>query len=110
MKIVNRGYLIIKPKTPFIDWSNQFDEEFQFDADDELEPNIYLIEEDFFDNEQVIRQNFKKVFVNELMAVMDDESTFPEIKEEVFYEWFDVVIGTTVFDGEKSDLKRFELD
>jgi hypothetical protein len=107
MKIINRGYLILKVKAPFIQWANKFDDEFQFDDLDDLEPSIYLIEEDFFDNEQIIKQNFKKIFLNELMAVSDDEATYPEIREEDFYNWFMVTVGTTVFDAEKSDLNRY---
>ena len=47
MKIVNRGYISVKPLKPFIDWVNKIEEEFYIDEN--TEPNVYLIDEDFFD-------------------------------------------------------------
>ena len=51
MKIVNRGYIIIRPKQPFIDWAIKQDEEYELD--EFSEPNVYLIEEDFFEDDSV---------------------------------------------------------
>ena len=34
--------------------------------------------------------NFKKIFYNELDAVSENDDNYPEIKMEVFLEWFDV--------------------
>ncbi len=103
MKIVNRGYLKVKGKQPFIDWVKQMDKDLFFD--DDAEANIYLVEEDFFDLEPVVKANFKKIFLNELDAVTEDDSSFPEIKMEVFQEWFEVEAGTMVFDCEKGGLQ-----
>ena len=103
MKIVNRGYIVVHPKQNYIDWANQFEEEFFMD--EFSEPTIYLIEDDFFEDEQVLKGNFKKIFNNELMAVTEDEATYPEITLENFDNWFSYVLGTTVFDTQKSDLK-----
>lgn len=103
MKIVNRGYLKVKAKQPFIDWATATDADSFIDADSEA--NIYLVEEDFFDIEPIIKANFKKIFLNELDAVSEDDSTFPEIKLEVFEEWFNVEAGTMVFDCEKGGLQ-----
>jgi hypothetical protein len=103
MKIVNRGYLKVKAKQPFIDWVNQIDEEFFID--EESEANIYLVEEDFFEVDPIIKANFKKIFLNELDGVADDDSTYPEIKLENFLEWFNVEAGTMVFDCEKGSLQ-----
>ena len=57
MKFVNRGYLIVQAKEPFMSWANQYDEDFTVDG--VLEPNIYLIEEDFFEEEPIIKANFR---------------------------------------------------
>lgn len=104
MKIVNRGYIIVRPKQPFISWANEREDEFSVDG--EIEPNIYLIEEDFFEIEPVIEANFKKIFKNELSAITDNEDEFPALKQEIFDLWFDVEIGSTVFDILKADLKK----
>ena len=110
MKLVNRGFLIIQPKQPFFDWANQFEEEVYFSEADNVEPTVYLVEEDFLDLEPVIQQHFKKIFKNELNTVMEDKNEHPEITEELFYTWFKVTGGTTVLDTQKADLKRFDLD
>lgn len=103
MKIVNRGYIIIHPKQAFIDWAKTHDEE--YDLDEFSEPNIYLIEDDFFEDEPVLKSNFKKIFNNELATVSEDEEHFPEITLENFETYFTYVIGTTVFDNEKGKLE-----
>ncbi len=103
MKIVNRGYIVVKAKQPFIDWVNAQEDEFTMDLSSE--GNVYLVEEDAFDDEPLIKSNFKKVFLNELASVSDDDTTYPEIKLEVFGEWFDVEIGSAVFDCESNGLQ-----
>lgn len=102
MKIVNRGYIIVKPKKAFVDWTNTLEEEFFMS--ESTEPNIYLIEDDFFEIEPILKSKFKMIFKNELISISDDEATYPEIKMEVFTEWFDCEIGSTVFDAQKNGL------
>ena len=72
--------------------------------DEFSEPNVYLIEEDFFEDEPVIKANFKKIFNNEIYAVSSEEENFPEITLENFEEWFSYLLGNTVFDCEKGKL------
>ena len=110
MKIVNRGFLIVSPKQPFFDWANEFEEEIFFSEEDDVEPTIYLIEEEFIDVEQIIRDNFKKIFLNELNMITENSEDHPKIDETTFYEWFDINAGTTILDTLKADLKRFDLD
>ncbi|MEZ4891102.1 MAG: hypothetical protein R2779_11325 [Crocinitomicaceae bacterium] len=110
MKIVNRGFLIVSPKKPFFDWANNFEEDIYFNESDEVEPTVYLIEEDFIESEHVIKSHYKKIFLNELSMITENPEDHPEISEQLFYEWFKVVDGTTVLDNLKSDLKRFDID
>lgn len=110
MKIVNRGYIIIKANQPFFDWANQFEDDMYFSEEDDLEPTVYLIEDEFMEVEPVIQQNFKKIFINELSMITDDESEFPQLTEELFYEWFEITAGTTVIDTLSSNLQSFDLD
>lgn len=110
MKIVNRGFLIVKAKQPFFDWANQFEDDVYFSEEDNVEPSIYLVEDDFMESEPLIQQNFKQVFKTELSMVTEDETEFPLITEENFLSFFDITLGTTVFDTQKEDLNRFELD
>lgn len=108
MKIVNRGYIIVRPTAHFWNWAKQHTEEdLQVEEGDDVEPNVYLIEEDFFDTEPLIEQNFKKIFKTELMMVTEDETSWPEkLTVDLFQEWFDLEFGATVLDLEKADLKR----
>lgn len=106
MKMINRGFLMVRPQQAFIDWAMQQDEELFLDQD--MEANIYLVEEDFFEEEPVIEANFKKIFLNELEAVTDDESRYPAIKMEVFQTWFKVSAGNSVFDCEKDNIRAYE--
>ena len=64
MKVVNRGYIYVEPKQAFCDWAKQHDPEFDFDESDDLEGNLYLIEEDFFEYEPLIEAHFKKIMKN----------------------------------------------
>ena len=102
MKFVNRGYLMVKPTQLFIDWANKHDEDYNDLVDSES--TVYLIEEEFYDDEQVLKANYKNVFLNELSAVTEEEERYPEIKFTVFNEWFDVEMGTSVFDAQSDRL------
>lgn len=102
MKIVNRGFIKVNAKQPFVDWANAQDEEFVTDIN--AEPNIYLIEDDFYDEEPIIKANFKKIFTNELEMVTDNEENYPEIKMDTFNEWFSIELGTSVFDCQPSNI------
>ena len=102
MKIVNRGFLIVQPKQAFIDWATTQDPE--VDLFGELEPSVYLIEEDFFEEEPIIEQNFKNIFFNELEAVSEDEDAYPEVNRENFDAWFSVSAGSAVYDAQKGGL------
>lgn len=104
MKIINRGFIIVKPKQAFWDWANAFEEEISFSEDDECEGSVYLIEEDFMEFEPVLEKNFKKIFKNELSAVSDEENFPPNLNMELFLSWFSVDFGSSVFDSEKTDL------
>ena len=105
MNVLNRGFITITPKKPFFDWSNTIDSELQFSIEDDIEPTVYLITEDFFDIEPLIEQHFKKIFKNELTAITEDEELWPtERNIDVFLEWFDIQLGSMVFDLEKSNI------
>jgi hypothetical protein len=111
MKIVNRGYIIVRPTELFWTWANQFSEvELKVQSGDDIEPTIYLIEEDFFEIEPLIERAFKKIFKTELMMVTEIESEWPEDRSmDVFLNWFELEFGTSVLDLEKSDLKREDI-
>ena len=104
MEIVNRGYILVTPKEAFITWANQHDEDFEDLTQNE--GSMYLIEDDFYEDEPVLKSHFKRIFENELLAVTEDEGAYPKITFENFEEMFHCQLGTMVFDTIKSDLKR----
>ena len=109
MKIVNRGFIVITPKKAFADWANEFDLDFEMEVDEHIESSIYLIEEDFMENDLLIEQNFKKILKSELSMITENEADWPEkLSIELFNEWFSWKVGTTVFDLEKNDLKAYK--
>ncbi len=103
MKIVNRGFISVRPKQAFVEWANQQDDEFKIDIN--AEPSIYLIEEDFFEVDPIIESKYKSIFLCELAAVSDNEDGFPEIKLGIFKEWFALELGSTVIDLEDNQLQ-----
>lgn len=110
MKVINRGFLIIRPKKAFLDWANEQDAEVAFGEEDEVEGTSFLIEEDFFDIEPVIEKHFKKIFRHELSMVAEEEESWPkDLTMERFLEWFSVDFGAIVIDLEKSDLKAEKI-
>ena len=110
MKITNRGYILVQPKQPFLDWANQFEDDIVLTDADDLEPNIYLVEDDFIETEPVIKSYYKKIFINELSSVSDLEEDFPEISDSNFEEWFTIIIGSTVFDTQKTNFQSFSVE
>jgi hypothetical protein len=111
MKIINRGFISLKPKQAFWDWANQFTVDMPFSEADECEASIYLIDEDFFDIEPVLEKNFKKIIKNECLAVTDDEINWPEkLDMDLFNSWFICDFGTGVYDLEKSDILAEKID
>jgi hypothetical protein len=110
MKLINRGFISIRPKQAFWDWANEFESDLIFSVDDGMDPTIYLITEDFFDAEPIIEQHFKKIFASELSMITESEEDWPPVRTaDVFLEWFNVEVGTTVFDLEKADLKSEKI-
>jgi hypothetical protein len=106
MKIVNRGFLILRTKAPFYAWASTIDEQSFYEEGDVVEPSIYLITDDFLEDEPMIEQHFKNIFENELLMITEDEGLWPEKRSiELFNEWFTVELGSSVFDCEKADLK-----
>jgi hypothetical protein len=110
MKIVNRGFITVTPKQVFKEWANSVSNEVEWQIEDYIEPNVYLITEDFLEVEPIIEQHFKKIFENELSMVTEDETVWPsDCSISVFLSFFHLEIGSTVLDLEKSDLRGSKI-
>ncbi len=105
--LVNRGFLLIQPKPAFAAWANQYIEDELFQIDPAFaEKNCYLIEEDFLEEEPLLEQNYKAIFIHELIQITEDESVWPEINQANFADFFGYEFGSFVVDLQNSDLKR----
>jgi hypothetical protein len=98
MKIVNRGYLSILPSAKFWEWANT-----NCPADNLLfqndEPSIYLIEEDFWEEDAVITTYFSKIAKSEFETINPNKETWPIISNtEEFNAYFRYFSGNMVFD------------
>jgi hypothetical protein len=106
MKIVNRGFMLVRPTTQFQEWAQKANEEVFNDLGN-TEGTVYLIEEDFFDEEPIVEQNFKKILLHEIEAVCEDETLWPaDLNRELFDRFFTYEFGSMVLDTQKSDLKK----
>ena len=110
MDVVNRGFLLIKPKKAFFEWASLIDQQIVFTEEDDVESTCFLIEEDFIEIEPIIEKNFKKMFKHELGMISEDQTAWPPVTMEVFLVWFSVSIGSFVLDLEKTDLKRSKME
>lgn len=106
MKLVNRGYMLVRPTRQFQEWAQKANPDLFIDLDNN-EGSIYLIEEDFLEEEPIVESSFKKILLHELEAVTDEEETWPsEMNRAVFDQFFTVEFGCMVLDLLKSDLKK----
>lgn len=105
MKVLNRGFISIMPTSLFIEWTiNNSDEEQFFTKNPE--PTIYLIEEDFWDDEKTIEKYFKKIMMKEFSSLCSYSEKFPQIKIlEEFESYFSFSLGTLVYDLQKEKLE-----
>ncbi|MES2799938.1 MAG: hypothetical protein V4638_07970 [Bacteroidota bacterium] len=100
MKEMERGFILVRHTNKYWEWANRVgDSDIEFTEEDNLEPNVYLIEEDFLEIEPLIEKHFKSIFALELEMVTENESDWPEkITMELFNEWFILDWGSSVID------------
>mgnify|MGYP001350985040 CR=1 FL=1 len=110
IKILNRGFISVSPKPSFY-------KEVAKEIDDFItecinpEPTIYLIEEDFWDNESILKKHFKKILSCEkrqLSPMCQLELT--EIKAENMNQYFSFSFGNLVIDNEDSGIELTKDD
>lgn len=108
MKLINRGFLMVKPKQPFIDWALGIDPELMIDENSE--GSIYLIEEAFWDNDLIIEKYAKKIWNQECQSIFEGnlEIELPEFSGNL-NEFFMIELGCTVIDLLKDPISREDL-
>jgi hypothetical protein len=110
MTILNRGQIVVFPTENFQLWAKENSEEDLFFSN-QAEPSVYLIEEEFWDDELIIERYRKKMVKREFSEICPDEHTWPVIKDnEQFRSYFNVFLGLIVVDLLDSDLECEEMD
>ncbi len=110
MNILNRGQIVVYPTKNFEKWSTQHSEDALYFSENP-EPSVYLIEEDFWDDELILEKYRKKIIKRECAEICMDEDKWPIIKDnEQFRSYFQAHLGVMVFDLLDSDLISEEID
>ena len=110
MNILNRGQIVIFPTENFQQWAiNNSDEELFLTS--QAEPSVYLIEEEFWEDELVIEKYRKKIMRREFSEISSDDSKWPIVKDnEQFRFYFNAFLGLIVVDLLETDLTCEEMD
>lgn len=97
MNLINRGFISVRPSKLFIHWAQQYDENLFFSQN--AEATIYLIEEDFWDDEVLIKKYANNIAFNEFYSLGVLPTNWPtEFNLASFAEWFDCQLGCTCID------------
>jgi hypothetical protein len=104
IKILNRGFISVKPKTLFyIEVEKELQEKLMHIS--EPEATIYLIEEDFWDNESVLKKNYKKILECEKRQLSPSKKLeLTEIKVDCLNDFFTFSFGNLVVDNEQNGI------
>jgi hypothetical protein len=110
MNILNRGQIVIFPTENFQQWAIENSDEELF-LSSQAEPAVYLIEEEFWEDELIIEKYRKKIMRREFSEICSDESKWPIIKDnEQFRFYFNAFLGLVVVDLLESDLYSEEME
>ncbi|MDA9020437.1 hypothetical protein N9H88_00140 [bacterium] len=110
MKVLNRGFISVSPKPVFIS------EIFKDSETDRLtpshpEPSIYLIEEDFWDDEVILKKYYKRIVDGETKQYgLENNGHQLDINFENIHDYFNISLGSMVFDLDHRPLEGLKDD
>ena len=105
MNLVNRGFIFVKARTVFIKWAQTIDPDLLID--EQAEGSVYLIEEEFWDDELILKTYAKKIASHEFGSITDAEELWlPWTTTEEFEALFTVELGCTCLDLRKEPLQK----
>jgi hypothetical protein len=108
MQVVNRTLIIIKPKTPYLEWANRTAQ--SYETLDELRKSsraVLVSSNAFRDKEKYLEENYGRLFELELDAWVSERKLWPkQIDFQVFNQWFDVEFYALVIDSLETDLLK----
>ena len=101
MEHLDRMALVIRPKQPYVDWANSFDDDGPEYDPSARSASVFLNNEvvNVTDIGRVVRKCWRAIFEERLHAWMRDPGVWPRRRSrDMFLEWFDVQICEMVFD------------
>ncbi|MCD6544718.1 MAG: hypothetical protein J7K34_09440 [Flavobacteriaceae bacterium] len=100
--LINRHAIILKPKKLFENWmENLLDKDFD---DNIYGAKIYMIDDDIFELEDWVAENFDDLFVRELEVVILNKDKWPKNRTySMFKKWFKIDFSTMVYDLDNSE-------
>lgn len=102
---INRHAIVIKPLQPFIDWVKIYNPD--YDDEDFVEPNIYLVDDEIENVEKWLRKKFDKFFIMELEDWHGYKKEWPQRRTyKMFTQWFHVETSSTIFDLEDRPISK----
>jgi len=111
MKILNRGFISVIPKPNFIKEFSQHEKSDHILMPKNPEATIYLIEDDFWDDEIVLKKYYKRIIEAELRQIDSDINTAVNvINSDNFHSYFETSMGNLVFDLENQSIEHFTDD
>lgn len=106
---LDRFVALIRPREPFLDWLRSVPdfEDLEFTLEQVRGDSTALLIPQFDDDEEAVAfvyRIWEEVFMAELDAWTEEKALWPQGRTiEMFMEWFDVEIHTTVAEIEESD-------
>jgi hypothetical protein len=110
--ITNRSSVIISPKDPFEKWAKFYNELSDEDCEQRLkEIHVYLVDWSYTEKlEDVLKSYYKEIFEYELLNWNSIKKEWPENRTyELFLEWFEVKVGSDLFDLEIDEIQLENL-
>lgn len=108
MNLINRGFIQIKPTLKLVEWAANKNPALLLD--DDAEATIYLIEEEFWDDDVILKKYGKQIAQQEFESLGFEIADWPETFElDDFLTWFSCELGCTCIDLLKEPLQKEAL-
>ncbi len=112
MPPINRSVAIIRPKQPFVDWSNQlpdFGSKISLDTFREDCLAILIPEYGTKAGKRYVEQMWEEIFEDQLWGWCTEESWWPKDRtKKLFRQWFEIEIHSMVVDSMDKNIEKEE--
>lgn len=109
MYFVDRTAVVLKPTDVFLNWLNEHEDNLPDLTIAQLRSNCTVFLVPIFDEPEeamaYISERYQPIFVAELSSWSSDNSTWPKIDLENFWQFFELEIHDTVLDLEAAELQ-----